>query len=94
MVDSELLREVKTALGIGGTGTYQDNTLKIYINETKEYLRDAGVSDSIIDSESAIGIITRGVSDLWNYGQGNAQLSQYFKERAIQLVYRSRKEVP
>lgn len=91
MVDSELLSEVKTALGIGGT--YQDNTLKIYINETKEYLRDAGVSDSIIDSESAIGIITRGVSDLWNYGQDNAQLSQYFKERAIQLVYRSRKEV-
>lgn len=92
MADSELLSEVKTALGIGGT--YQDNTLQIYINETKEYLRDAGISDSIIDSEKAIGIITRGVSDLWNYGQGNAQLSQYFKERAIQLVYRSRKEVP
>lgn len=86
----EQLEEIKTALGIGGT--YQDATLKIYMDEVKEFLRDAGVSDVFLESEKVIGILTRGVADLWNYGSGNAQLSLYFKQRAIQLVYKSRKE--
>lgn len=90
MTDLEQLEEIKTALGIGGT--YQDATLKIYMDEVKEFLRDAGVSDLFLESEKVIGILTRGVADLWNYGSGNAQLSLYFKQRAIQLVYKSRKE--
>lgn len=90
MTDLEQLEKIKTALGIGGT--YQDATLKIYMDEVKEFLRDAGVSDLFLESEKVIGILTRGVADLWNYGSGNAQLSLYFKQRAIQLVYKSRKE--
>lgn len=90
MTDLEQLEKIKTALGIGGT--YQDATLKIYMDEVKEFLRDAGVSDLFLESEKVIGILTRGVADLWNYGAGNAQLSLYFKQRAIQLVYKSRKE--
>lgn len=90
MTDLEQLEEIKTALGIGGI--YQDATLKIYMDEVKEFLRDAGVSDVFLESEKVIGILTRGVADLWNYGSGNAQLSLYFKQRAIQLVYKSRKE--
>lgn len=90
MTDLEQLEKIKTALGIGGT--YQDATLKIYMDEVKEFLRDAGVSDLFLESEKVIGILTRGVADLWNYGAGNAQLSLYFKQRAIQLIYKSRKE--
>lgn len=82
-----ILNEVKTALGI--TGNYQDNTLNIYINDVKEYLIDAGVSKTVVESASAIGVIARGVSDLWNYGAGNASLSPYFMQRACQLIYKT-----
>ncbi len=78
------LEDVKAALGI--TGEYQDKTLLIYINEVKEYLKSAGVSDAKIESEKSVGVITRGVSDLWNYGSGGAKFSEYFIQRAIQLA--------
>lgn len=86
LTKSELLEKVKTALGI--TGNYQDDTLTIYIDEVKDYLLDAGVSKTVIESSSSVGVIARGVSDLWNYGSGNAELSPYFMQRAIQLVYK------
>ncbi len=83
MTDAELLAKVKSGLGI--TGTYQDATLLIHIEEVKNYLIDAGVSSEIVDSSASVGVIIRGVSDLWNYGMGNANLSEYFIQRAIQL---------
>lgn len=83
MTDAELLEKVKSGLGI--TGTYQDETLKIYIDEVEEYLLDAGVNPKILSSPAAVGVITRGVSDLWNYGAGDAKLSEYFMQRASQL---------
>lgn len=88
--DDELLEEIKTALGIGGT--HQNKPLKSYIREAKEFLLDAGVKSSIVNSTSAVGVITRGVSDLWNYGSGNAQLSTYFMQRAIQLAYKKEED--
>lgn len=82
--EKDLLAKVKNALGI--TGTYQDDTLLVYIAEVKEFLRDGGVSESLVGDTAAIGVISRGVSDLWNYGSGNAQLSAYFMQRAAQLA--------
>ena len=87
MTETELLEKVKKALGI--TGKYQDETLQLYINEVKEYLLDAGVSKKIVDSKVSVGVITRGVADLWNYGAGNAELSPYFMQRTIQLCYKN-----
>ena len=81
-----MLEKVKTALGI--TGTYQDATLQIYLDEVVAYLKDAGVSEDILASDVATGIIVRGVADLWNYGSGGTQLSPYFMQRAIQLSVR------
>lgn len=74
------LNDVKNALGI--TGTYQDATLLIYIDEVIAFLNDAGVASANITS----GIIARGVSDLWNYGAGEGKLSEYFMMRASQLA--------
>lgn len=79
-----MLEKVKTALGI--TGNYQDATLQIYLDEVMEYLKDAGVSDEVLASDVATGIIARGVADLWNYGSGGTQLSPYFMQRAVQLA--------
>jgi hypothetical protein len=82
-MNDELLIKVKKGLGI--TGDYQDDTLLIYINEVEDFMRGAGVSDAIINSNSSVGVITRGVSDLWDYGSGSTGLSPYFKERVVQL---------
>lgn len=82
MTDAELLTGVKKALGI--TGNYQDDTLTEYIAEVKEYLTESGVSTVNI----SVGIVARGVTDLWNYGANDGKLSLYFMQRATQLAYK------
>lgn len=84
MTDTELLNAVKTALNI--TGTYQDETLNVYIADVKNFMSDSGVSDDLINSSMSVGVIARGVSDLWNYGL--AKFSDYFIQRVIQLKYK------
>ena len=75
-----MLDGVKSALGI--EGTYQDATLTAYIDEVTDFLTRAGVTDI------SVGIVSRGVSDLWNYGGGGGKLSDYFIQRATQLSYK------
>ena len=77
------LENVKNALGI--TGNYQDSTLQEYFNEVIAFLTDSGVSNANITT----GIVARGVSDLWNYGNGEGKLSPYFMQRATQLAYKT-----
>lgn len=74
---------VKNATGL--TGSYQDATLQIWFDEAVGFLKDAGVKDALITD----GIVARGVLDLWNYGAGEGKLSEYFKQRAAQLAYKS-----
>ena len=52
-------------------------------------MSDAGVREDIINSEASVGVIARGVSDLWNYGNGSTTFSEYFYQRVIQLVART-----
>ena len=84
MAEFDMLSSVKTALGI--TGSYQDETLSLYIAEVGEYLKDAGVPSTVVGTEQAAGATARGVADIWNYGGGDGVLSPYFHERAIQLA--------
>lgn len=81
-----MLEKVKMNLGI--TGTFQDITIQGYIDEVKQFLIDSGIQKEIVEDENSIGIITRGVADLWNYGSGGTSLSPYFLQRAIQLAYK------
>lgn len=83
MTAEELLTKIKNGLGI--TGNYQDAALQTYVDEVKAFMLSAGVSTDVVESEAAVGCIMRGVADLWNYGSGNASLSQYFKMRLLQL---------
>jgi hypothetical protein len=87
MTDAETLAKIKTGLGI--TSDYQDDLLQIYIDDVKEFMRDAGVPAGVVSSAAAVGCILRGVADLWTYGSGTAHFSEYFKHRVVQLVYRS-----
>lgn len=82
MTKAEMLDGVKKALGI--VGEYQDDTLTEYIDEVVSYLQDAGVKPAYITT----GIVSRGVSDLWNYGGSYGKLSPYFMQRAAQLSYK------
>lgn len=81
-VTAEILAGVKSALGI--EGNYQDATLTEYIDEVMTFLTDSGVSVSNIK----VGLIARGVSDLWNYGAAGGKLSEYFIQRAAQLAFK------
>lgn len=85
MNDVERLERVKTLLGI--SGAYHDAIISGYIADVMAYMRDSGVADVVINSENAVGAIARGVSDLWNYGAGGANLSPYFMQRVTQLAY-------
>lgn len=82
MANAEMLTGVKNALGI--QSDYQDNTLQEYIDEVVGFLVDAGVKPAYI----TVGIVARGVSDLWNYGAGDGKLSEYFMQRAAQLSFK------
>ena len=83
MTDAELLIKIKNGLGI--MGNFQDETLSVYVDEVKAFMQSAGVKQSVIESEASVGCVMRGVADLWNYGSGNANLSQYFRMRVLQL---------
>ena len=80
MANVTMLTSVKQALGI--EGTYLDNTITQYVDEVVDFLKGAGIKESNITP----GIVSRGVSDLWNYGAGNGKLSEYFMQRATQLA--------
>ena len=85
-----MLEKVKTMLGI--TGTYQDETIQRYIEEVKQFLIDGGVDKEIVDADTSVGVIARGVADLWNYGSGGTSFSPYFLQRATQLSYKDKEE--
>lgn len=76
-----LLQEVKTRLAI--TGDFHDALLSAYICDVKEYVKSAGANP---DSANSVGVIARGVADLWNFGAGEGKFSDIFYQRVIQLT--------
>lgn len=74
------LDAVKAALGI--TGDFQDSTIQIYYDEVMSFLSDSGIPAAKITP----GLVARGVTDLWNYGEAGGKLSEYFYQRAAQLA--------
>ena len=81
----ELLSKVKNALGI--TSTAQDDTLRVYIDGMKDYMKSAGVPSEVVKDKMSYGAIVAGVTDTWNYACGEIKLSPYTKERIIQLKF-------
>lgn len=86
MADATILTGVKAALGV--TGAFTDETISVYIDEVVDYMKGAGVSAAMINA--SVGVIARGVSDLWDNDGGNVRFSPYFHERVTQLVLRSK----
>lgn len=86
MADAAILTGVKAALGV--TSDFMDTTISVYIDEVTDYMSGAGVPDSVI--AASVGVIARGVNDLWTASSGDAKYSPYFYDRVSQLVLRSR----
>ncbi len=82
MTDVEILSKVKSGLMI--TSDHFDVVLTLHINDVKDYLKNAGVKSSVIESEKSVGVILRGVSDLWT--NGSSDFSPYFRDRVTQLA--------
>ena len=87
MTDEELLIKIKAGLGI--VGNYQDDTLQVYIDEVKEFILDAGVNKSVVNSSAAVGCILKGVNDLMDLQPGASKFSPYFIQRVVQLSLKS-----
>ena len=85
MTDAAILNGVKSALGV--TGNFMDTTISLYIDEVTDYMTNAGVTAALITA--SVGVIARGVNDLWNNNAGNGKLSPYFYDRVSQLVLKS-----
>ena len=83
ITEKDLLAKVKQSLNI--MGEQFDATLQMYIDEVKAYLAGAGVRVDVLGSTLAVGCISRGVADLWNFGNGDTKLSEFFYQRADQL---------
>lgn len=81
MTDAELLTKIKNGLGI--TGSFQDETLKVFIDDTKEFMKSAGIKESVLTSPASVGCILQGVTDKWVEKRGD--YSEAFKKRLIQL---------
>lgn len=79
-----LVDEVKNRLGL--TSDYHDALIEALINDVTVFMLDGGVTAEILTHERAIGCISRGVADLWNYGSGDGRFSDVFFQRMIQLV--------
>jgi len=74
-----LLERVKTARN--ETGDFHDGRISVYIDEVKQYLLGAGVPAAVLETDAVVGIVAIGVDNLMEEGA----LSDYFKQRAIQL---------
>lgn len=86
MAEVNVLSGVKKALGV--TGSFMDDTISLYIDEVTDYMSNAGVSPSMISK--SVGVVARGVSDLWNNQSGTGKLSPYFYDRVTQLALKSK----
>lgn len=86
MSEFNMLESVKKGIpGLAGND-YHDDVIQVWIDDVIEYLIGAGVPETIATSSKCKGVVTRGVDDLFNNGEGSATLSPYFKERAAQLA--------
>ena len=86
MADAAILAGVKATLGV--TSDFMDTTISVYIDDVTDYMSGAGVPDNVI--ATSVGVIARGVNDLWTASSGDAKYSPYFYDRVSQLVLRSR----
>lgn len=86
MTNEELMDECKTGLNIPLTSTVFDNVLRQKLLAVKGYMKGAGVSDTVLVGDLAVGVIVMGVTDIWNIQGGEIRFSPAFHTLLGQLV--------
>ena len=88
MTEQEVFDTVYAAMG------FADNTnvaqIRPFYDDVVDFIQGAGITDKTVLSGKISGLITRGCMDLWDYGSGAGQLSDYFYTRLNQLKSRKR----
>ncbi len=88
LTESERLAKVKYALYGDATQSYNDEQLKLYIEEVLDEMIHAGVKENVAKSAAAVGCIACGVNDIWNFSSGTVKHSEYYNRRLVQLTLR------
>lgn len=84
MADAAVLAGVKQALGI--TSDVMDGTISTHIDSVTAYMTGAGIPESEI--AAYVGIVARGVNDLWTGAAGGAKFSPQFYDMVAQAALR------
>jgi len=85
MTDIQLLAEVKTGLGIPSASTAHDGVLTQKLKLVKGFLSSAGISETILATDTAVGALVCGVTDVWSLQGGETKFSPLFYTLAAQL---------
>ena len=88
LTEAERLAKVKYALYGNATQSYNDEQLKLYIEEVLDEMIHAGVNENVAKSAAAVGCIACGVNDIWNFSSGTVKHSEYCNRRLVQLTLR------
>lgn len=88
MADTEaIVTQCKIGLGLSAESNDAiDGLLTQKIATVKAVLIKGGVAEEKLEAESAIGIITMGVTDIWEVRAGEAHFSPAFIMLATQLA--------
>ena len=87
MTNEELLVECKKGLNISLDTTALDGILTQKILAIKSFMRNAGMPETRIDDDLAVGVIVMGVADIWELKGGEAKMSPAFYMFLNQLTY-------
>lgn len=88
LTEAERLAKVKYALYGNATQSYNDEQLKLYIEEVLDEMIHAGVKENVAKSAAAVGCIACGINDIWNFSSGTVKHSEYYNRRLVQLTLR------
>ena len=88
MTEQEVFDSVYAAMGFADKTNV--NQIRPFYDDVVDFIQSAGITDNIILSGKVCGLIARGCMDLWDYGSGAGQLSDYFYKRLNQLKSRVR----
>jgi hypothetical protein len=90
MTTEQLITECKKGLNIPEGSTNFDGVIGQKVKAVQLYAKNAGASDSQLDTDLGTGLIVMGVTDIWNLQGGEIKFSPAFNTILIQLACASR----
>lgn len=81
--------EVLKALSIDFPSDAQKSDIRLKINAVQDYMKNAGINDSNLESELGKACVVIGVTDIWNLNAGEIKFSPAFGLILEQLKVKS-----